>query len=123
MAVSDPLGIVAQSVGHVRNDDNLIDGIANTVEKFAAELIVVGMPYNLKGEVGKKALEVERFIEALKKQICVEIRTWDERFSSTIARRTMHRIGMKRAQRQKKGRADEIAASVILQSYLDALVR
>jgi putative Holliday junction resolvase len=90
------------------------------IRQFDAGLVVVGMPYNLKGDVGMKATEVERFIQALQKQIDIEIRTWDERFTSTIARQTMIQMGMKKSQRQKKGRVDEIAASLILQSYLDA---
>jgi len=119
IAISDPLKMISQSIGTVKNDCALFDQIQKMLEQYNVGLIIVGMPYNLKGACGKKALEVGRFISELKKRFAIDVIEWDERFTSTIAHQTMIDMGMKKKQRQQKARVDEIAASLILQSYLD----
>lgn len=120
LAVSDPMRIIAQSLTTIKNDSRIFDHIQQTLEQYDVELIIVGMPYNLKGVRGEKALEVERFLSDLRERFAVEILEWDERFTTKVAHRTMIDMGTKKTQRQQKGRADAIAASLILQSYLDA---
>jgi putative Holliday junction resolvase len=90
------------------------------VKKYDVGIIVVGMPYTLKGEKGVKAGEVEKFIETVKEKLGVEVVTWDERFTSSIAKRTMIEMGTtKKQRRNEKGKIDAMASAIILQSFLD----
>ena len=84
-------------------------------------LIVIGMPFNLKGQRARKAEEVQKFIELLKTKLDIEIVSWDERFTTTMAHKTMLTMGTKKKERQKKdGRIDSMAAAIMLQGYLDS---
>jgi putative Holliday junction resolvase len=79
------------------------------------------MPLNLKGQRAQKADEVQKFIELLKSKLDIEIVTWDERFTTTIAHKTMLTMGTKKMERQKKdGRIDSMAAAIMLQGFLDS---
>jgi putative holliday junction resolvase len=120
VAVSDPLHIIAQSVGACRNDATLFDELAAIVRQYDPGLIVVGMPFTLKGEKGKKAEEVDQFVERLKERIGIETVLWDERFTSKMAQRTLIDMGTRKKERKEnKGRVDAMAAALILQSFLD----
>lgn len=121
IAVSDPLLIIARGVGVVMNTPAAIDEIAKAVAEYDAGRIVVGMPLNLKGEKAMKALEVNGFIALLQQRLPLEIVAWDERFTSRTAQRTLLEMGVKKSGRRRKGIIDEMAAALILQSYLDRL--
>lgn len=124
ISLSDPLQIIAQPFDTLPNDKLSIGRICGIVEKEAVDVVVVGMPLNLKGEKAQKAQEVERFIEALKAETSVAIVSWDERFTTTMAHRTMLDMGTKQQERRTdKGRIDAMAAAILLQSYLDSRKR
>lgn len=123
-SLSDPLRIIAQAGATLKNDASLWKRLIELIEDNDVEMIVVGMPYTLKGEKGPKAKEVDSFIQTLKTKTRVSIVTWDERFTSTIAHQTMLRMGTKKAVRQDdKGRIDAMAAAIMLQSFLDSTKR
>ena len=83
-------------------------------------LVVIGMPYTLKGEKGMKAEEVDKFISRLKEKLNVDVVPWDERFTSRIARQTLVQMGTTKKQRRTdKGKIDAMASALILQSFLD----
>ena len=120
VAVSDPLRIIAQSVGVYPNNQSLLVEVSNVARQYDVGLIVVGMPYTLKGEKGGKAAEVDAFIEQLQKELSLEVVTWDERFTSKIAQQTLIQMGTTKKQRRTdKGRIDAMASALILQSFLD----
>ncbi len=120
LALSDPLAVIARPIQTLKNDAELISKIKEIVNQENVTLIVVGMPYNLKGQQAQKALETQKFIDMLKLNITTEVITWDERFTTVIAQRTVLSMGMKKKQRQKKdGKLDSMAAALILQGYLD----
>ncbi|HTY11144.1 MAG TPA: Holliday junction resolvase RuvX [Bacteroidota bacterium] len=120
IAVSDPLRIIAQSVGTYANKPSVIQSIASLVTAYDVGIIVVGMPYTLKGEKGVKAGEVDRFIRTLKEKIAVEVVTLDERFTTSIAKQTLIQMGTTKKQRRTdKGKIDAMASAIILQSFLD----
>lgn len=119
IAVSDSLNIIARSVGVVLNNAETIPRLKQLVAENAISLIVVGMPISLRGEKGAKAKEVEQFIEKLKRVVHSDVTTIDERFTSTIAHQTLLMMGSIKKQRRQKGKVDEMAAALILQSYLD----
>ncbi len=120
VAVSDPLRIIAQSIGAFTNNAGILDTVAEIARQYDVGLVVVGMPYTLKGEKGIKAEEVDRFISRLKEQLSVEVVTLDERFTSRIAKQTLIQMGTTKKQRRTdKGKVDAMASALILQSFLD----
>jgi putative Holliday junction resolvase len=124
LSLSDPLGIIAQPFQTLSNDRSLWEDLRAVIADQHVTLIVVGMPLNLKGQQGEIALEVEKFIERLKKETSAGVVTWDERFTSSIAHQTLLDMGTKKSERRKnKGRVDSMAAAVMLQSFLDSTKR
>ena len=123
LSVSDPLGIIAQPFETLTNNAEFWKNLNAIIEAQGIHLIVVGMPFNLKGEKAQKAQEVEKFVEQLKQESRCEVVVWDERFTSTIAHQTLRTMGTKKSDRQKKGQVDSMAAAVMLQSFLDSTKR
>ena len=123
LSVSDPLGIIAQPLQTIANNAEFWEQLNAVIATQHVHRIVIGMPFNLKGQKGQKAQEVEKFIERLKQHTDCEVVLWDERFTSAIAQRTMRALGTKKSERQKKGRIDSMAAAVMLQSFLDSTKR
>ncbi len=120
LSLSDPLGIIAQPIEALQNDSSLFIHLQQLSARENLKLIVVGMPFNLKGQRAQKTDEVQKFIELLKAKLDIEVVVWDERFTTTIAHQTMLAMGTKKKERQKKdGRIDSMAAAIILQGYLD----
>ena len=119
VAQSDPLGIFASALDFVPSA-KIIDYLKNYAQKEAVRLFVVGYPKNLDNTPSENLKFVDAFLKQLKKafpDIPVELE--DERFTSTIAHRTMIDGGLKKSDRRVKGNADKISAVLILQSYLD----
>jgi putative Holliday junction resolvase len=120
LSLSDPLGIIAQPIEALKNNSSLFTHLQQLSTRENIKLIVVGMPFNLKGQQAQKANEVQKFIELLKAKLDIEVVVWDERFTTTIAHQTMLAMGTKKKERQKKdGRIDSMAAAIILQGFLD----
>jgi putative Holliday junction resolvase len=120
LSLSDPLGIIAQPIEALKNDSSLFIHLQQLSARENLKLIVVGMPFNLKGQRAQKADEVQKFIELLKAKLDIAVVVWDERFTTTIAHQTMLAMGTKKKERQKKnGRIDSMAAAIILQGFLD----
>lgn len=120
VAVSDPLRIIAQSVGTFANTATIIDELVRLAKEYDVGLVVVGMPYTLKGEKGTKADEVDKFIATLKVRLTIDVVSLDERFTSRIAQQTLIQMGTtKKQRRMNKGRVDAMASALILQSFLD----
>ncbi len=119
IALSDPLSIIARSITTIPNDAEALTKLNQFVKEYEVRLIVVGMPYTLKGDKGEKAKEVESFVEKLRRAVTVDVVTLDERFTSTIARQTVRMMGSTRKQRRQKGKVDAMASALILQSFLD----
>lgn len=124
ISLSDPLQILARPFTTLLNDAGILVQIIDIAVKEEVGLIVVGMPVNLKGEKGKKAQEVEKFIEVLRNASKVDVVYWDERFTSSIAHQTLLTMGTKRGERRNnKGRVDSMAAAIMLQGFLDSRKR
>ena len=120
VAVSDPLRIIAQAVGTFQNNATIFDELERLAKEYDVGLVVVGMPYTLKGEKGIKADEVDKFIIDLKKKLLMDVVSLDERFTSRIAQQTLIQMGTTKKQRRtNKGKVDAMASALILQSFLD----
>lgn len=123
LAVSDPQRIIAQPLRTLANDGAVWEQLKTIVKEQQVRTVVIGMPLNLKGHKGKKAQEVEQFVEQVKAETGCEVVVWDERFTSLIAQQTLLAMGTRKSQRRDKGRVDAMAAAVILQSFLDGTKR
>ena len=121
IAVSDPLRIIATGVTVLTNSPEIISEIKRLAVEYDVATIVVGMPFNLKGEKGAKAKEVDLFMHALAAGTGCEVVAWDERFTSHTAHETLRTMGATKKQRQSKPKIDLMASALILQGYLDAL--
>jgi putative Holliday junction resolvase len=121
VAVSDPLRVIAQGGGTLRNDATLIQRLCRLIDEKEASLVVVGMPYDMNGARGSMAREVDGFIGRLRGATRVAIETWDESRTSEDAKDVFRAAGMKRKKRRQKERVDEMAARIMLQEFLDNL--
>ena len=119
IAVSDPLNIIARGLEVIPNSPRAPSRIRELADEYDVGLVVVGMPYNLKGEAGRKAQEVELFVSVLKSSVGRDVVTVDERFTSRIAQQTLITMGVKKKARRAKGLIDLSAAALILQHHLD----
>ena len=121
IAISDPMNIIARGLPTLYNDSRIFDNLREIISTHEVGRIIVGMPYNLKGEVGMKAKEVYEFLGRLQQEVGVRVGTWDERFTSRLAQQAMREMGTKKIERRKKGNVDRMASVLLLQSYLDSL--
>jgi len=119
VAISDPLRISAQVLPtiKVRNAEQVFSTLEEIIREKNITEIVVGMPLNLKGEVGLSAQKVEQFIEKLNQNFQLPVHTWDERLTSVAAERTIREMGKSPSRHKEK--IDQISALLILQSFLD----
>lgn len=120
LAVTDPLRIVATGLPTLRTCD-LMEFLKRYTASEDIGLLVVGLPRTMTGEPS----ESERYIAPFLKQLTRElpdlpVTRYDERFTSTIAHRAMLEGGLPRSKRREKGRADEMAAVIILNDYLSS---
>jgi len=121
IAVSDPLKITAQSL-ETLNRTNLKQDIAyicGLLDKLEISELVVGFPKNMNGTVGPQAEKVQDFINELLKVKNIKVVYVDERLSTVTAEKTL--IAGDVSRRKRKTVVDKLAATVILQTYLDRL--
>lgn len=118
LAVSDPLGITAQGLPTIdtRKSRDVFAEILSIIKIKQVDRIVVGMPMNMDGSMGAKGKEVSKFIRELTKRTGMNVETWDERLTTVQSLRSMREMGVKQ---KKKGIADRISATLILESYLE----
>lgn len=123
IAVSDPTGFIAGYTGVIDMHDPVrcADLVAEAAKEHAAERIVVGRPLNMNGTSGDRVEKAESFAELLRERVEVDVVLWDERLTSVDANRILSDAGKKK--KRQKRLVDAVAASLILQSYLDYLRR
>lgn len=120
VAVTDVMRICANGLPTVRACD-LISFVKDYCSREPVDLIVVGEPKNMRGNESESMTYIRPFLKLLKKELPdMPVEMYDERFSSSIAHREMIAGGFKKKTRQEKGKADEMAAVIILTSYLES---
>ncbi len=120
IATSDPMGIIASGYEtFVRTKDYEADlkNIARLAEEKQADTFVLGLPLNMDGSEGEKVREIRAFADDLRKYTDKKIVFQDERLSTVSAEKALIESGMRREKRKKV--VDKVAATIILQSYLD----
>ena len=121
LAASDPLRIFASALDTV-DSAKLIDYLKNYTEKETIERFVVGYPVNMDGTPSEAQADVDSFLKVLAKAFPgIPVSLEDERFTSVLAHQVMIDGGMKKSDRRDKSRVDAIAATIILNDYLQSI--
>jgi putative holliday junction resolvase len=119
LAVSDEMGIIASPVRAVDLKREGLTGLISAINEFNPIEVVIGLPTGLSGREGPQAKEVREFAAQLVEHLPIPVVFWDERLTTFAADQALiesgHRI------RRRKELVDAVAASLILQSYLDSL--
>ena len=118
LAVTDPLKIIATGLGTVETP-KLNAFLKDYFSKEQVELVIIGMPVNWNDSATHATPLVQKFIKDFQKNFpSTPIKEVDERFTSKLASQAMLQMGLKKKQRQNKSMIDEIAATIMLQEYL-----
>lgn len=120
LAISDALGITAQGLETVMhaNKKATLEALSAVCKEYAVSKVVIGLPVNMDGSFGPKAKEVLAWVPLLEEKLGISVKTWDERLTSRQADRLMIEQGLSR--RRQKEKSDQLAATLILQSYLES---
>lgn len=120
IAISDPGERVASPVTALPSAEvkACAKPFMRVLEDWEPELLVSGLPYTLSGEEGPQAARIRAFAAEVSKRTGIPVEFSDERLSSTEAKRSLREKGM--SEREMRGKIDMIAASIFLQSWLDA---
>ena len=122
VAVSDALLLTAQNIETIcREQENKLRRTLARIQelclKYEVEEIVLGFPKNMNNTTGDRAEKSLEFAEMLKKRTGLPVVMWDERLTTVAAEQVLMESGVRREQRKEY--VDQIAASMILQGYLD----
>lgn len=120
IAVTDPLGIIAQPLETVATH-TLEEFLRGYVEREGVERIVVGLPRQMDGAPSENFRRIEPFVNRLRKIFpTIPVEYYDERFTSVLAHRAMIDGGVGKMARRDKAMVDRISAAIILQGYMDS---
>lgn len=121
VAVCDPLGFTAQGIKTIsrKGKKSDIEELRAICIEYTVESIVVGLPKNMNGTLGPSGERIIAFSDFLAENLNLPIKLWDERLTTVAAHKAMLEADLSRAKRKKL--VDKIAATYILQGYLDSL--
>lgn len=118
IAVTDPLQIIATGLDTIPSTE-LIPYLTQYLKSERVELILVGLPVSESMQETHGTEPARQAIARLRQHFpAIDIREVDERFTSRMARNAMLDMGMKKKERRVKGHVDRIAATILLQEYL-----
>ena len=119
VALSDPFFITAQAYLTIKRKKTSLDigKLLEIVEEKDVNLIVIGLPKNMNNTLGPQAMKVISFVDLLKKETDIDIKYQDERMTTIQSDKVLTDMSVRRE--NKKKYIDKIAASFILQTYLD----
>jgi putative Holliday junction resolvase len=119
VAMSDSDGLLSMPLTTLKAEprERALKEIAALIEEHTVAVVVVGLPLTMSGEIGPQAQIVCAFADQLAAALGRSVELFDERLTSVVAEQMMIDLGIKADKR--KARIDEIAASIILQDYLD----
>ncbi|MUT67252.1 Holliday junction resolvase RuvX [Paenibacillus sp. NEAU-GSW1] len=120
VAVSDAFGWTAQGVEVIpkRRDGSEVNRIAELVKAHEVSEIVVGLPKNMNNTIGPRGEISIAFAEQLRNDLNLPVHLWDERLTTVSAERTLIEADVSR--KKRKLVVDKMAATLILQNYLDS---
>ena len=103
---------------HERNLDRVVDAIVAEVKSRGVSEIVLGYPKNMDGTVGARGEKSEELAKTLRERTSLPVILWDERRTSISAHQILSDVGLKT--KKHKAKVDAVAATLILQGYLDS---
>lgn len=120
LALSDEDGVLASPLKTLerKDDASLLAALADEVRAHAVEEVVLGLPLRMNGLEGPEAKRARKLQAALARAAGVKVVLWDERMTTVAAERELRGAGLKAG--KKKALLDQAAATLLLQSYLDA---
>ncbi|HLE08445.1 MAG TPA: Holliday junction resolvase RuvX [Thermodesulfobacteriota bacterium] len=120
VAISDESALIAQPLKVIerKSGEKVIEEILKIADSYGADEIVIGVPYNMDGSVGKAARGVLKLASLLKEKTGLKIIEWDERLSTVAIEKVL--ISADVSRKKRKGVVDKLAAAYILQGYLEA---
>ena len=119
LAMSDITSTIATGLDTLvinKNKSILIDKVKELIKENEIEKIVIGYPKNMNGTLSQKTEEVDKIVKKIE-ALGIEVVKWDERLTTVSAYMTMRNLGIKQTQKNKY--ADKLAATSILQDYLE----
>lgn len=119
VAVSDPLGITAQGITTIRRKGIKSDfsELETLIEQYNVCKVVIGLPKNMNNTIGAQGEKVLQFVEKFKNNFSLEVVLQDERLTTVSAERML--IDADVSRKKRKDVIDKVAATYILNSYLD----
>jgi putative holliday junction resolvase len=122
IAISDELGWTAQGLKTLKIDEEKnkfgFDEIGQLIKEYGISQVVIGLPKNMNGTIGPRGEASKRYAEEIENQFEVPTTLWDERLTTMAAERVLLEADVSRKKRKKV--IDKMAASMILQGYLDS---
>ena len=118
VAISDELQLLAHPVETILANERATSRVVELVRQRNVEHVVAGLPKRMNGQIGTAATEALEFVEKLRAVLPCPVVTWDERLTTVTAHRALRDAGKKT--RHTRGYVDQVAAQIILQSYLDS---
>ena len=120
IAISDDLGMLAHPLETILNNSAFLPRLQKIVLEKGVSGIVVGIPRNMDGSYGPAAEKAKLFLSQLKSEFPdLRLIAWDERLTTVEAQRLLHAAG--RDVKKSRPVIDQVAAQVLLQSYLDSV--
>jgi putative holliday junction resolvase len=116
-AISDELQLLAHPLETIPANEEAASRVAEIVREKKVDHVVAGLPKRMNGELGPAATEVLQFVEKLRAILPCRVVIWDERLTTVAAHRALREAGKKT--RHTRRYVDQVAAQMILQSYLD----
>ena len=118
VAISDELHLLAHPLETISAKERPELRVAKIVHDKDVDHVVTGIPRQMNGQIGTAATEVLDFVEKLRVILPCPVVTWDERLTTVAAHRALRDAGQKT--RHTRSYVDQVAAQMILQSYLDS---
>lgn len=123
VAKSDPTGLIASTLTTIRfapdDYDSCLDQLLELVAEVKPDKIVIGLPKHMNGDIGEKGQLCLAFKDQLQLESGIEVIAWDERLTTVMSQRML--IGADMSRKKRKKVVDKVAATYILQGYLDSL--
>jgi len=116
-AISDQLQLLAHPLETIPANEQAISRVVDIVREKNVDHVVAGLPKQMDGQIGTAATEVLQFVEKLRAMVPCQVVTWDERLTTAAAHRALRDAG--KNTRHTRGYVHQVAAQIILQSYLD----
>jgi putative Holliday junction resolvase len=120
LAISDESGTIANPLYTIPHTSRIVDAaqVAERASAHDTKLIIIGQSFDEEGHPNTAGKMAARFAEALQQQTEIPVELWDESFTTQDARSA--RVAMGVSRKKRTGHLDDLAATLILQSYLDA---